>query len=147
MYFVANVGEEGEGDDQRSDERAEDDERQHAGQIPRRFVARHPGLKENSDSTFSSRNIQNNKGHLEGYLMAASGAKETVTYELTKEGGDWKIDDIKFDGEAALSAHVIVGDGTDCHAIRGELERILHEFDPDVARARLRQAESEALCA
>jgi cobalt-zinc-cadmium efflux system protein len=30
-------------------------------------------------------------------------------------------------GEAALSAHVIVGDGTDCHAIRGDLERILLE--------------------
>ncbi|MDX1889334.1 cation diffusion facilitator family transporter [Mycolicibacterium sp. 050158] len=30
-------------------------------------------------------------------------------------------------GEAALSAHVIVGDGADCHAIRGDLERILRE--------------------
>jgi cobalt-zinc-cadmium efflux system protein len=30
-------------------------------------------------------------------------------------------------GEAAVSAHVIVGDGTDCHAIRGDLERILYE--------------------
>ena len=75
------------------------------------FVARHPGLKENSDTTFSSRNIQNNKGHLEGYLMAASGVKETVTYELTKEAGDWKIDDIKFDGEAALTAAGAGGGG------------------------------------
>ena len=30
-------------------------------------------------------------------------------------------------GEAALSAHVIVGDGADCHAIRGDLERILQD--------------------
>ncbi len=30
-------------------------------------------------------------------------------------------------GEAALSAHVIVSDGVDCHAVRGDLERILHE--------------------
>ena len=30
-------------------------------------------------------------------------------------------------GEAALSAHVIVNDGADCHAIRGTLERILHD--------------------
>lgn len=30
-------------------------------------------------------------------------------------------------GEAALSAHVIVGDGADCHAIRVDLERILHD--------------------
>ncbi|MET0450642.1 MAG: cation diffusion facilitator family transporter [Mycobacterium sp.] len=30
-------------------------------------------------------------------------------------------------GQAALSAHVIVNDGADCHAIRGDLERILHD--------------------
>jgi uncharacterized protein DUF4864 len=67
------------------------------------FVARHPGLKENSDSTFTTRNIQNDKAHLEGYLMAASGAKETVAYELVN-AGNWKIDDIKFDGESAATA-------------------------------------------
>jgi hypothetical protein len=60
-------------------------------------------LKENSDSTFTTRNVQNDKAHLAGYLMAASGAKETVTYELVKEG-DWKIDDIKFEGESAATA-------------------------------------------
>jgi len=67
------------------------------------FVARHPGLKENSDSTFTTRNVNNDKAHLEGYLMAASGAKETVAYELVKSG-DWKIDDIRFDGESAATA-------------------------------------------
>ncbi|HEY8151479.1 MAG TPA: FHA domain-containing protein [Vicinamibacteria bacterium] len=67
------------------------------------FVARHPGLKENSDSTFTTRNVVNDKAHLEGYLMAASGAKETVTYELVK-AGEWKIDDIKFEGESAATA-------------------------------------------
>ena len=35
--------------------------------------------------------------------MAASGAKETVTYDLVKSG-DWKIDDIKFEGESAATA-------------------------------------------
>jgi hypothetical protein len=74
------------------------------------FVARHPGLKENSDSTFTTRNVQNDKAHLEGYLMAASGAKETVTYELVKSG-DWKIDDIKFEGEAAATAQAGEGGG------------------------------------
>jgi hypothetical protein len=68
------------------------------------FVGRHPGLKENSDTTFSNRSINNDRGHLEGFLMAASGAKETVTYELVKQSGQWKIDDIKFEGEAAMSA-------------------------------------------
>jgi len=67
------------------------------------FVARHPGLKENSDSTFTTRNVNNDKAHLEGYLMAASGAKETVAYELVK-AGEWKVDDIKFEGESAATA-------------------------------------------
>jgi hypothetical protein len=74
------------------------------------FVARHPGLKENSDSTFTTRNVVNDKAHLEGYLMAASGAKETVRYELVKEG-DWKIDDIKFEGESAATAQAGGGGG------------------------------------
>ena len=67
------------------------------------FVSRHPGLKENSDSTFNTRNVNNDKAHLEGYLMAASGAKETVAYDLVKSG-DWKIEDIKFEGESAATA-------------------------------------------
>jgi hypothetical protein len=74
------------------------------------FVGRHPGLKENSDSTFTTRNILNDKAHLEGYLMAASGAKETVAYELVK-AGDWKIDDIKFDGESAATAPAAAAGG------------------------------------
>jgi FHA domain len=68
------------------------------------FVARHPGLKENRDSTFTTRNVQNDRAHLEGVLMAASGTKESVTYELVKEGADWKIEDIKFAGESATTA-------------------------------------------
>jgi type II secretory pathway pseudopilin PulG len=75
------------------------------------FVARHPGLKENSDSTFTTRNISNDKGHLEGYLTAASGARETVTYELTRQGGEWTIDDIKFEGESAAGAAAGEGGG------------------------------------
>ena len=74
------------------------------------FVARHPGLKENSDSTFTTRNVNNDRAHLEGYLMAASGAKETVTYELVKSG-DWKIEDIKFEGESAATADASGGGG------------------------------------
>jgi uncharacterized protein DUF4864 len=68
------------------------------------FVDRHPGLKENSDSTFTSRNITNDKAHIAGYLMAGGGTKETVSYELLKAGGDWKIEDIKFDDEGAATA-------------------------------------------
>jgi hypothetical protein len=75
------------------------------------FVARHPGMKENADSTFTTRNVQNDKAHLEGFLLAASGARETVTYELSKQGGAWLIDDIKFDGESAAAAESSGGSG------------------------------------
>ncbi|GAB7067440.1 cation diffusion facilitator family transporter [Mycolicibacterium hodleri] len=54
-----------------------------------------------------------------------------VGAELVAVGAVVEVHDLHIwqitSGEAALSAHVIVGDGADCHAIRGELERILHE--------------------
>lgn len=68
------------------------------------FVERHPGLKENADSTFLSRSVQNDTGNLKGALTAASGAKEAVEYDLVKEGGDWKVADIKFENESATAA-------------------------------------------
>jgi hypothetical protein len=68
------------------------------------FVARHPGLGENADSTFSNRSVNNDKAHLEGVLTSTSGSKESVKYDLTKRGGEWKIDEIAFDGESATTA-------------------------------------------
>ena len=54
-----------------------------------------------------------------------------VGAELAEVGAVAEVHDLHIwqitSGEAALSAHVIVADGADCHAIRGELERILHE--------------------
>lgn len=60
------------------------------------FVDRHPSLKENTDSTFMSRNVQNNTARIAGTLTGAAGAKEEVTYTLIKEGGGWRITDIEF---------------------------------------------------
>ncbi len=51
---------------------------------------------------------------------------ELAAVSLVVEVHDLHIWEIT-SGEAALSAHVIVGDGADCHAIRGDLERILHD--------------------
>ena len=33
-----------------------------------------------------------------GVLTSTSGARETVSYRLVKEGGGWKIADIEFEG-------------------------------------------------
>jgi cobalt-zinc-cadmium efflux system protein len=54
-----------------------------------------------------------------------------VGRELAAIGAVVEIHDLHIweitSGEAALSAHVIVADGADCHAIRGDLERILRD--------------------
>jgi hypothetical protein len=68
------------------------------------FVSRHPGLKENSDSTFWSRSVKNDSAAISGMLTAASGTRETVSYELVKEGGAWKISAIDIAGDTGADA-------------------------------------------
>lgn len=61
------------------------------------FVAGHPALQDNRESTFNSRSIQNETATLEdGKLVSSSGITEIATFELQKEGGVWKISDIRF---------------------------------------------------
>jgi hypothetical protein len=61
------------------------------------FANSHPGLKDNKDSTFASRNVKNDTATLEnGLLISNSGITEIATFELVKEGGEWKISDIRF---------------------------------------------------
>jgi hypothetical protein len=72
------------------------------------LVDSHPSLKENTDSTFMNRNVQNNTARVGGSLTGG-GRTESVTYVLVKEGGGWRISDIQFD-EAGTS--VQGGDGT-----------------------------------
>jgi len=65
------------------------------------FVSRHPGLRENTDSTFWSRSVKNDTATLSGLLTSASGTRERVSYELVKEGGTWKISSIDVEGDSA----------------------------------------------
>jgi pSer/pThr/pTyr-binding forkhead associated (FHA) protein len=65
------------------------------------LVSRHPGLRENSDSTFWKRSVENARGEVSGMLTSASGTREMVTYRLVKEGGVWKISDIELAGQTA----------------------------------------------
>jgi hypothetical protein len=60
------------------------------------FVEKHPALKANTDSTFSSRNVKNDTASLSGTLSGAQATKEEVTYTLEKEGGTWHIATIAF---------------------------------------------------
>jgi uncharacterized protein DUF4864 len=64
------------------------------------FVERHPGLKRNTDSSFKSRTVENDRAKLSGSLSHAAGT-ETVAYELVREGEGWKVSDIEVDGEEA----------------------------------------------
>jgi len=63
------------------------------------LVSRHPGLRENGDSTFWKRSVENARGEVSGMLTSTSGTREMVTYRLVKEGGVWKISDIEFAGQ------------------------------------------------
>jgi hypothetical protein len=70
------------------------------------FVGRHPSLKENADSTFMSFQVVNDTANLAGYLTAAGGARETVTYELVKEGGEWKVSRLEVQADHPEAAAV-----------------------------------------
>ena len=61
------------------------------------LVARHPGLREYRDATFWRRSVDDKRAVLAGVLTSASGPPEAVTIRLVKEGGEWKIDEIRFE--------------------------------------------------
>jgi hypothetical protein len=63
------------------------------------LIARHPALKSNADSTFTSRHIENDTARVSGSLTGSGGEKEPVAYGLVKEGGGWKIASIRFEME------------------------------------------------
>lgn len=65
------------------------------------LVDAHPAMKENTDTTFLNRNVQNNTATVAGTLTGAAGVKEEVTYRLVKESGGWKINEIEFAGSSA----------------------------------------------
>jgi hypothetical protein len=66
------------------------------------FVERHPGLKGNTDSTFTNRKVENNTATISGSLTHAAGT-ESVSYTLVKEGQEWKISGIVVDGDDGSS--------------------------------------------
>ncbi|HET9315292.1 MAG TPA: FHA domain-containing protein [Vicinamibacteria bacterium] len=69
------------------------------------FVASHPALQDNKDSTFVSAAVKNDTAVLEnGLLVSSSGVTEIATFELQKEGGEWKISDIRFRDSFSLSS-------------------------------------------
>ncbi|WP_128892602.1 hypothetical protein [Erythrobacter sp. HKB08] len=49
------------------------------------------GLDEVTDTSWSSRSIENDIGTVEGSVTTASGAKIPITLSLVKEGEDWRI--------------------------------------------------------
>ena len=60
------------------------------------FVERHPSLKQNTDTSFMSRNVKNDTASLSGSLSGANAVKEDVAYTLVRQGGNWKISSIAF---------------------------------------------------
>jgi hypothetical protein len=62
------------------------------------FVGRHPGLKGNTDSTFTNRSVENDTAKISGTLTHPSGT-ESVVYKLVKDGEEWKISGIEVDAD------------------------------------------------
>jgi len=62
------------------------------------MAVQHPGLGDNKDSTFMNRSVTGDQARLSGALVSESGQTETVTFVLSKEGADWKVVDIRFEG-------------------------------------------------
>ncbi len=57
----------------------------------KKFVASYPSLRNNESSSFSTREIVNNEGTLQGTLNSRDGATTPVEYKFVKEKGEWKI--------------------------------------------------------
>ncbi len=63
------------------------------------LVAKHPALSDNASVSFFNRSLNNDQMHLGGTLVARSGAKERVEFELLRESGAWKVTAIRFPDE------------------------------------------------
>lgn len=57
----------------------------------KKFIDHYPALKNNKDSTFTNRKIENSEGEVSGTLEAADGTTTPIQYRLIKENGHWKI--------------------------------------------------------
>jgi pSer/pThr/pTyr-binding forkhead associated (FHA) protein len=68
-------------------------------QLPReefeRLVREHPGLSANKDATFWKRSVINDHAKLSGVLTSDAGQVETATFELVKEGNEWRVSGIR----------------------------------------------------
>lgn len=67
----------------------------------REFVEANPAVLKTRDSTFSSRQIQNDVATIRGTLTGQSGQVTPVRYTLVQEGGRWVISSFRFGDSAA----------------------------------------------
>ena len=63
------------------------------------IVAHHAVLGQNAEASFMKRSIENDTATLEGTLVAADKTQVPAVFRLVKEGGDWKIDEMRLSGE------------------------------------------------
>lgn len=69
------------------------------------FIDRYPSLKNNKDSTFTNRKIENNEGEVSGTLEATDGTTTPIQYRLIKENDHWKILSIQVSPSGATVKH------------------------------------------
>jgi hypothetical protein len=63
------------------------------------IVAQHAVLGQNADASFMKRSVENDVATLEGTLVAADKTQVPAVFRLVKEGGAWKIDEMRLSGE------------------------------------------------
>jgi predicted component of type VI protein secretion system len=69
------------------------------------FVMAHAALRDNANLTVFQRSIDNDVATLTGAtLVSSSGERETATFRLVKEEGEWRVDAIEF---AASSSRLV----------------------------------------
>jgi hypothetical protein len=96
------------------------------------FVARHPALQQNADSTFMNYSTSGSRATLGGYVTSAKGDRETVTFELVDEGGQWKISGMDV-GADHPEAQQVQGPG----GLRVESVEVLKQAAGDTIEVRL----------
>jgi hypothetical protein len=59
------------------------------------FLAVAAAVQRSTDATFLQRSVDNDRALLKGVLTGSGGPPSPITVQLVKEGGEWKVDDVR----------------------------------------------------
>lgn len=59
------------------------------------YIEQHPILKDYTDLSFNEQKTENGVNYLHGTITGADGSKQKVDFELIKEQGEWKVQNMQ----------------------------------------------------